>query len=113
MNVANEMMDRLLPADRILADLADVLNKSDNFLEFDPERIAVPKDSTHVVIYRRLQISDSDEPFMNTMSALVAVGGVKYWVDTIPIPVFCYSKLWYKLTGELITTDFDTDLDAM
>ena len=112
MTAIEELLKSAISTEKVFADLNAILESNEMSIDLDSGIVRVPTPITHSVIYKRIQVSDLDMPFMNMFSILVAVGGIANEPGDIPTPVCCYCLLWYNFSHLLVTTDFFLDINA-
>lgn len=104
-----DLLDKVVPASKIAADLTHVLASSAYIVELNGSSIRVPVDAPLHVVARSAHSYEYAMGFGDHYRALVAVGGVKGVSHGVPQAGICFATLWYSAEAVVSTVDFSSE----
>ncbi|BDA73999.1 hypothetical protein CAL7716_081650 [Calothrix sp. PCC 7716] len=106
-----ELINNLLPDEKILADVSCALNselEKGGFNNLSREEIP-SKDTQTEVLTKRFIMNNYETGFGNHYVSKVAIGGVERHRNGVVIPKYFFATLYYTEDLRLITVDFEDE----
>lgn len=108
-----ELINNLLPDEKILEDVSCALNselEKGGFSNLALEEVP-PKDIKSEVLTKRFIMNNYETGFGNHYVSKVAIGGVERHRNGVVIPKYFFATLYYTEDLRLITVDFEDESD--
>lgn len=99
-----------LTAEKISADLEEILDEATRRVELETHWRGVPKGSPIEIVYRSYHACEFPVGFQDHFRVLVALGGVKEVFNGAIVPEICFARMIYNIDGKLVTADFTSNL---
>ncbi|MCA8994429.1 MAG: hypothetical protein KDA69_14055 [Planctomycetaceae bacterium] len=104
------VLDSWLPDGKILADVVRIIQgDSGGILDLDSGPVSIPTSTNYEVISKALIKQPATVGFGSCFRAVIAIGGLLEPASGILKARYAFATFWYSMSGDLITTDFETD----